>query len=307
VKIILESDKGYACALIKACSPESDPHHIASVYRLGRKISSPVPRTVTLRKPPLPLTAVPGKSSGPQPRKSPGPQPRKFCTTRVIASLLVTDSVANGVQLRIGIGKIVLLGSHAPLATGDPRCSQLVVLLASPALAGASMFLDATGVGKPVADLFERAGIKHTPIWITARRDEQPHGAGFAVPKLILISRLQAALHSGELKIAKLLPEAGAFVRELREFRASWSEAGNLQSDARAGVGARRSRRVLLTSRSAPARLPTTLRWPLYIEGFDRFVTSTTAQIAAGRSGSCRVALSPPAKALVFTTQSDQG
>lgn len=37
----------------------------------------------------------------------------------------------------------------------------------------------------------------------------------------------------------------------------------------------------------------------LYTEGFNRFVTSTTAPIATGRRGSCRVGLSPTEKALV--------
>jgi hypothetical protein len=48
--------------------------------------------------------------------------------------------------------------------------------------------------------------------------------------------RLQAALHSGELKIARALPEAVAFARELREFRASWTEAGNVMFGARQGA-----------------------------------------------------------------------
>jgi hypothetical protein len=65
------------------------------------------------------------------------------------------------------------------------------------------------------------------------------------------------ALPSGELKIAKSLPEANAFVRELTEFRASFTDAGHLQFGARVGQhddlvlaaalavwGASRSRRV---------------------------------------------------------------
>jgi hypothetical protein len=39
----------------------------------------------------------------------------------------------------------------------------------------------------------------------------------------------------------------------------------------------------------------------LYIEGSDRFVTSTTTPIATGRRGSCRVGLSPTERARVFT------
>ena len=56
------------------------------------------------------------------------------------------------------------------------------------------------------------------------------------MPKLILVSRLQAALHSNELKIARALPESAAFTRELQEFRASWTEAGHLRFGARQGA-----------------------------------------------------------------------
>lgn len=120
------------------------------------------------------------------------------------------------------------------------QCERLAALLSNPELAEAKVFLDATGVGKPVADLFKAAGIKHTPVWITGGREEQPHDSGgFTVPKLLLISRLQAALHSGELKIAAKLPEAAAFTRELQEFRVSWTDTVHAQFGARQG----RSRR----------------------------------------------------------------
>src|SRR5690606_30750036 len=124
-----------------------------------------------------------------------------------------------------------------PLGLGYiEQCQIIADLLSEPSLASAGVFLEAPGVGKPNSDLFLRAGVRHTPIWITGGRDEQSHGAGFTVPKLILVSRLQAALHSSELRIAKALPEAAAFTRELQEFRASWTEAGHLRFGARQGA-----------------------------------------------------------------------
>lgn len=124
-----------------------------------------------------------------------------------------------------------------PLGTSYPeQICQLAILLATPQLVRAPVFLDAGGVGKPVSDLFKRNGVEHVPIWITAGRDEQPHGDGFTVPKLHLISRLQAALHSGELRIAKALPEADAFARELTDFRAHFTESGTLVFGARQGA-----------------------------------------------------------------------
>jgi hypothetical protein len=116
------------------------------------------------------------------------------------------------------------------------QMQQIAMLLQTPALEGAQVFVDAGGVGRPVIDLFKSVGIRYRPVWITGGRDEQPHEGGFTVPKLHLISRLQAALHSGELKIAKALPEAKAFTRELQEFRATWTESGNLRFNARQGA-----------------------------------------------------------------------
>ena len=124
-----------------------------------------------------------------------------------------------------------------PLGTSYlDQVQQIATLLQAQPLASAKVFIDATGVGKPVVDLFKHAGIDHKPVWITGGREQQSHGGGFSVPKLLLISRLQAALHSGELKIAKALPEAAAFTRELQEFRVSWTENGNVRFGARQGA-----------------------------------------------------------------------
>ncbi len=45
----------------------------------------------------------------------------------------------------------------------------------------------------------------------------------------------------------------------------------------------------------------------LYTEGFSRFVTSTTAPIATGRSESCRMGLSPTGKSRLCTAHVEDG
>jgi hypothetical protein len=55
------------------------------------------------------------------------------------------------------------------------------------------------------------------------------------VPKLVLISRLQALLHEGRLKIQKELPEAKILVGELMDFRVQYTPAGHLTFNAREG------------------------------------------------------------------------
>lgn len=116
------------------------------------------------------------------------------------------------------------------------QCQMLVGMIARPELANAAVFLDATGCGKPVSDLLKRGGLKHKPVWITGGTGHQQHNDGWSVAKIDLITRLQAALHAGELKVASELREAVVFTRELQEFRVSWTEAGHLRFGARQGA-----------------------------------------------------------------------
>jgi hypothetical protein len=55
------------------------------------------------------------------------------------------------------------------------------------------------------------------------------------VPKLTLVSRLQALLHQGQLKILRELAEAETLVRELQDFRVEYTAAGHLTFNARSG------------------------------------------------------------------------
>jgi hypothetical protein len=55
------------------------------------------------------------------------------------------------------------------------------------------------------------------------------------VPKLLLVSRLQASLHAGELKFAMGLAEEQAFKSELSEFRMRHTDSGRLTFGAREG------------------------------------------------------------------------
>ncbi len=60
-------------------------------------------------------------------------------------------------------------------------------------------------------------------------------GPVWRVAKLILISRVQALLHSGQLKIHKALPDAPALVAELQDFRAEVTDTGYWKFGARSG------------------------------------------------------------------------
>ena len=97
------------------------------------------------------------------------------------------------------------------------------------------LVIDYTGVGRPVFDLFTYAGISPVGVLITGGAVETRDGVICSVPKLTLVSRLQALLHEGRLKIQKELSEAETLVRELQDFRVEFTAAGHLTFNARAG------------------------------------------------------------------------
>ena len=100
---------------------------------------------------------------------------------------------------------------------------------------GSELVIDFGGVGRPVFDLFVANGLSPTGLLITAGTAEAYDGGILHVPKLSLISRLQALLHEGRLKIHKDLGEAPALVRELADFRVQYTAAGSLTFAARSG------------------------------------------------------------------------
>jgi len=83
----------------------------------------------------------------------------------------------------------------------------------------ATLVADATGVGRPVIDMFDQAGLTPVAVTITGGDTVNRHGSNYTVPKRDLVSTLQVLLQSGRLKIAKQLPEAKALVDELLNFK----------------------------------------------------------------------------------------
>jgi hypothetical protein len=109
-------------------------------------------------------------------------------------------------------------------------------LLARPPLcAGCDLIIDETGVGRAVGDIFEDAGLRPTRVTITAGAEQTSAGRGWHVAKSILISTLDARLHTGELRFAAELQEAGTMAEELKDFRRKVSAAGRYSFEARVG------------------------------------------------------------------------
>jgi hypothetical protein len=101
-------------------------------------------------------------------------------------------------------------------------------LLARPPLGDRAEFVvDETGVGRAVADLFDAMAVK--PLRVTITAGDRVTNVGerrWHVPKGVLISTLDARLHTGDLRFAASLTEAGTLADELRDFRRKVSTAG---------------------------------------------------------------------------------
>jgi hypothetical protein len=107
-----------------------------------------------------------------------------------------------------------------------------------------ALAIDATGVGRPVVDLFldRRIPAEIHPLTITAgseaREDRWNRTAlrAFWVPKLELVSTVQALLQTGRLRIVPRLELADLLRRELLEFRVKVTASANETFSAREGA-----------------------------------------------------------------------
>lgn len=88
---------------------------------------------------------------------------------------------------------------------------------------------DATGVGRPVVDLFRQEKVRMTPVSITFGSHETFNGeTGFwDVPKKELVSNLQILFGNRRLRFASGLQEKDAVVKELVNFKIKITKAGN--------------------------------------------------------------------------------
>lgn len=86
--------------------------------------------------------------------------------------------------------------------------------------------IDATGVGRPILEMFKRAALNPVGIVITSgmeARYDQPSRT-WMTPKKLLIQSVDAAMHRGILQIQGDLEEAGNLQYELNDFRYRISE-----------------------------------------------------------------------------------
>lgn len=129
---------------------------------------------------------------------------------------------------------------QAPLGESYPEQAQRVNrILARQSIAAHDprVYVDYTGVGRAVYDIFKQQKVPRiVPITITFNGGGRNEAGGYSVPKIELISKLQALMHTGRLHMPDTLPLAKTFRRELLDFRVSYSAVGNATFGAREGA-----------------------------------------------------------------------
>jgi len=81
------------------------------------------------------------------------------------------------------------------------------------------LLVDATGVGRPVVDLFKERGLRYKAITITGGNSVTHVAGGYGVPKRDLVGALEVPFHSGRLKVAAGLALWEMLRSELQTFR----------------------------------------------------------------------------------------
>lgn len=125
-----------------------------------------------------------------------------------------------------------------PLSTLYPEQVALVQkLLRRPQLGNVRTFLDMTGCGRPVFDMFKQAKLPNlSGVMITGAHGvatRQPYG--WNVGKAELVNRVQVEMQTARLGTSLAIPHVDKLVHELKEFRAKPTASGHMSFNAREG------------------------------------------------------------------------
>ena len=110
--------------------------------------------------------------------------------------------------------------------------TDVTAMLGHETLAGyrTSLVIDLTGVGLPVWDMFQAAGLSQAVYGITITGGievAKPAPGRYNVPKRDLVGIVQVLLQSRRLKVAEGLQEAATLVRELQNFQVKITESAH--------------------------------------------------------------------------------
>jgi hypothetical protein len=107
------------------------------------------------------------------------------------------------------------------------QVDRVVKIMGQPALVGAKLIVDGTGVGVAVCDLMRARGLKPIVVSITGGESASVDGPRLHVPKRDLAGVLQAMFGCRRIRVARGLELGQAFVRELQAFSVKVSKSGH--------------------------------------------------------------------------------
>lgn len=125
-----------------------------------------------------------------------------------------------------------------PLGTCYPdQVTRVQTILRQPVLGDVRTFLDMTGCGRPVFDMFKQARLPNlSGVMITGAQGEPTRqDYGWNVGKSELVTRVQVEMQTGRLRFGRRIAEVEKLVAELKDFRAGRSAAGHMTFNAREG------------------------------------------------------------------------
>jgi hypothetical protein len=124
-----------------------------------------------------------------------------------------------------------------PLKTPYPAvCERIRYIMGQLPARQTSLVVDYGGVGRGIYDLMVDSGLSPVGVTMTGGNDVHWAGGNASVPKLTLISKLVAAVHSGELFVHEELTDWPALKRELMNYRPEVTAAGRETWNARSGT-----------------------------------------------------------------------
>ena len=99
-----------------------------------------------------------------------------------------------------------------------------------------TLVIDATGVGRPVVDMFDLHGVYSRAVTITGGAQVSEDGRNLRVPKADLVGACQKLLQTKRLHIPASIALGPTFAKELIAFRVKTSAAGHDSFDAKSGT-----------------------------------------------------------------------
>lgn len=118
-----------------------------------------------------------------------------------------------------------------PLGTRYPKVAERVGEIGAKVMqkTGSTprLYVDATGVGKPIVDLLEEKGVQPVACYFThGDRRTEKSGREIVIGKAYLVSRLQALLQTGRLHLPQT-EEARVLAQELHDYEIRVDENAN--------------------------------------------------------------------------------